>query len=98
MADAVNEVLSTSPVNGSGTIGAPEPLPSQSEIDLMSLSQRFALLENRIVKIEVEQARFTNALMYAGKFIMQNPASKMILMSLPKEIKTKLEEFFNGQT
>jgi hypothetical protein len=58
------------------------------------LTARIATLEQRLVKIEAEQKKFMEALVYAGKFLMENPASKMILMSLPKEMKTRLTEFF----
>jgi hypothetical protein len=53
-------------------------------------------LEHRIVHLESEQKRFTNALLGAGKFIFDNPASKMMLAAFPKEAQNKLREFFAG--
>jgi len=84
----------------------PEILPGESEISptdspnfLQSdspLFTRIIQLENRVAFLESEQARFTNALISAGKFLFENPASKMMLMAFPKEMQIKLKEFFDG--
>lgn len=53
-------------------------------------------LERRIADLEKEKVRFTDALVNAGKFIFDNPASKMMLAAFPKEMQTKLREFFSA--
>jgi len=73
--------------------------PGESETlstDSPNLLHRIIQLENRVAFLESEQARFTNALISAGKFLFENPASKMMLMAFPKEMQSKLKEFFDG--
>lgn len=53
-------------------------------------------LEQRIVKMELEQKRFSEALIKAGQFIFDSPMSKMFLSAMPKEAQTKLREFFGN--
>jgi hypothetical protein len=53
-------------------------------------------IEDRLAALEARQQRFENALLAAGKFIFDNPASKMMLMALPKEAQIRLKEFFDG--
>lgn len=72
---------------------APPPANSSA---VVSVEDRFTALEFRVTELEAEKTRLMNALQYAGKFIFDNPASKMLLMSLPKEIKTKLQNYFAG--
>lgn len=83
--------------DGNG-IPAAEPVavPSSLSENPRTLENRIALLEEKIIRLEAEHARFINALHFAGKFIMTNPASKMILMSLPKEMKEKLQQYFGA--
>jgi hypothetical protein len=64
-------------------------LPAQMQV-------YFQQQEARIKHLESEQKRFTNALLGAGKFIFDNPASKMMLAAFPKEAQNKLREFFAG--
>lgn len=85
------------PVNGNGSKGESSllPLPDAST----SLEQQIIFLQNRVEILEQQQARFIKALMDAGQFLLTSPQSKVILMALPKEMKTRLTEFFaNGQT
>ena len=53
-------------------------------------------LESRIGHLEAEQKRFMDALIFAGKMLFENPSFKMISMALPKEMKTKLQDFFKS--
>jgi hypothetical protein len=59
--------------------------------------KNFALeISHRVAHVESEQNRFTTALISAGEFLFKNPASKMMLAAFPKEMQTKLKEFFDG--
>jgi hypothetical protein len=64
---------------------------------LAALEQRCAQLTDRCERLETEQRRFMDALIQAGKFLFSNPATKMITMSLPKEMKLSLQKFFGEQ-
>lgn len=75
------------PAEASSPVCALNELPAE-------VHQYIHALEQRIAKLESEQARFSNALINAGKFIFDNPASKMMLAAFPKEMQTKLREFF----
>ena len=83
--------------NGSGSPAAPTTSP---DCPLSSLSSDVHAyihsLEARIVHLESEQKRFMDALVFAGKMLFENPSFKMISMALPKEMKTKLQEFFKS--
>jgi hypothetical protein len=76
------------------TISLAPPLADSAAV--LSVEDRIAALEAKVLELEAEKTRFMNALQYAGKFIFENPASKMLLMSLPKEMKTKLQAWFSG--
>ena len=80
--------------NGAATPVAAPPCPLN---DLpQEVHEYLHKLESRIVKLESEQKRFTDALLQAGKFIFDNPASKMMLAAFPKEAQAKLREFFSA--
>lgn len=53
-------------------------------------------LEHRIVHLEAEQKRFTDALKNAGNFLFNSPQGKMIAIAFPKEMQERLREFFNA--
>jgi hypothetical protein len=53
-------------------------------------------LEQRITAMETEQVAQKQRLMDAGKFIYNNPMTKMFLSSAPKDIQARLKEFFGG--
>jgi hypothetical protein len=81
--------------NGNGT-ALPDVAPTCPLNDLsQGVHEYIHKLENRVTKLESEQLRFTNALINAGKFIFDNPASKMMMAAFPKEVQTKLREFFS---
>ena len=65
-------------------------------VAVVSIEERVIYLENRVAVLEAEQKRFMESLQFAGKFIFNNPASKMITMSLPKEVQQKLKDYFRG--
>lgn len=69
---------------------------SRETENYVRLLEKIAQLEERIVRLESEQMRFTNALINAGEFIFKNPMSKMMMASFPKEVQNKLKEFFGG--
>jgi hypothetical protein len=95
--------VSSIPVNDLSTLkppengAAPDNVPAEAApIFPLSDIDEIRNLQQRVRNLEAEQKRFTDALQYAGKFLFSNPASKMILMSLPKEMKEKLQEYFSG--
>lgn len=61
-----------------------------------NLHNYFHSLESRILHLEKENKRFSDALKAAGKFIFDSPMSKPMLSVLPKEAQIKLKEFFSG--
>lgn len=88
-------VMNGSPQNGSDNGAITGIAPSNfSPEQIHVIAQRCDDLTNRVAILEAEQKRFMDALKFAGEFLMKNPASKMILMSLPKEVKAKLQETF----
>jgi hypothetical protein len=81
--------------NGNG-MASPDVVPSCPLNDLPAGVHDYVhKLEMRIIDLEKEKVRFTDALVNAGKFIFDNPASKMMLAAFPKEMQTKLREFFS---
>lgn len=84
--------------NGNGVAVAAAPAPSPIPCPLNFLPeethQYIHNLERRIADLEKEKERFSAALINAGKFIFDNPASKMMLAAFPKEMQNKLREFF----
>lgn len=87
--EAPHQVTDQNRPNGAVETAAPLSLPDEKEQKIQSLELRVAHLENEI-------ARFQTALVMAGKFIFENPASKMMLAAFPKEMQSKLKEFFSG--
>lgn len=86
--------------NGSGSATASASVEVLTPCDLSVLPtpahQYIHALEQRIIALEAEQKRFMNALQYAGKMLFDNSAMKMFSSAFPKEVKAKLQEFFNG--
>lgn len=83
--------------NGSGASAAPVTSPDCLLSALPSDVHAYIhSLESRIVHLEAEQKRFMDALVFAGKMLFENPSFKMISIALPKDMKTKLQEFFKG--
>lgn len=85
-------------MNGNGTAAnLPEAVPACPLNGLPEEAHQYIHgLEQRIADLEKEKVRFTDALVNAGKFIFDNPASKMMLAAFPKEMQTKLREFFSA--
>jgi hypothetical protein len=88
--------LSQSPTNGAIAASSTPVAPCPLEKLPVELHQYIHVLENRIAQLESEQVRFRDALLNAGKFVFQNPASKIMLAALPKEAQKKLKDFFDG--
>ena len=53
-------------------------------------------METRIADLEFDNQRLKDALKKAGEFVFDSPMSKVFLMGMPKEMQTKLKEFFNA--
>jgi hypothetical protein len=85
--------------NGAGTVLSSDPalLPCPFSGLPQETHDYLHKLEARVQHLESEQKRFTDALVNAGQFIFNNPASKMMLAAFPKEVQAKLKEFFNGR-
>lgn len=99
MSDSPSVTLSASP-NETGSaplLADPAFSPCPLEGIPQPLHEYVHRLEARIVVLEAEQKRFTDALVNAGEFLFKNPASKMMLAAFPKEMQTKLKDFFDAR-
>ena len=95
----MGDSLQAVPPNGAGLVSpaAPALPPCIFEGLPAPVHEYLHRLESRVVLLEAEQKRFTDALLNAGKFLFENPASKMMLAAFPKDVQTKLREFFDAR-
>lgn len=91
----MNDLQAPVSTNGNDLTPVSAPVCALSELP-QDVHAYIHSLESRIVHLEAEQKRFMDALVFAGKMLFENPSFKMISMALPKEMKTKLQEFFAG--
>jgi len=80
------------PTNGAASSLPPCPLENLP----LELHQYIHGLENRVARLEAEQARMSAAMINAGKFIFESAQGKMVMMAFPKEMQNRLREFFSG--
>jgi hypothetical protein len=76
-------------------VAVPVP-PSPEQTFIQVLNATLHELESRISALEFDNERLKSALKKAGEFVFDSPMSKVFLMGMPKEMQTKLKEFFNA--
>jgi hypothetical protein len=92
-------------VNGRSQTVAPLSLVerAQEQPAVDTLSDRVGKLEqivhrqyHDIENLKSEQKRFTDALFSAGRYMLTNPMSKMMLSALPKDAQIRLKEWLQN--
>lgn len=102
MNDASTEAIvssTTQAAENSEVISAACPLANfspEAHQYIHSLENHIASLVARVTKLEEENQKSRERTIAFGKSLYQNPMTKMFLSSAPKELQTRIKEFFDG--